>query len=572
MHRIQSYLLFIVFTFLCCLQQVNAQIWDWALSSEYKEYFSSGASFTNASGNTVFTGSYKDSIKIGSYRLVNEGQQKLFIAVADANGNIIQAFSDGVITDPSAAYVYDVQMDVDGSIILGGIFYADIQFNGVPYSCNGGAELFVAKYTAEGDFLWVKTFGSAQIADDILYKIALDNEGNIYATGFFGTSPMDLGSVILNNTGIQNAFLSKYSSDGNLLWARTVAIAGNSLSIHSRATCMAMSSENIYWMGYFRGTLTIEGESISSVTDQDEDVFIISLTKAGDFNWIKKDGGNSSDDCIRTAHVLADTMLIVTGYYQGASSNFAGHVLTNNPSTQSYHTAYYMASYHIDGTPKWAQPIFLTVGDDIMQSYGNVLYSVLDSELNVWVTGDFSGQVLLNGQSVNSIENSSDVFLMKYNTHTGEEMQRITIGTKKLEYPAGLGIDRCDELYSYGFYRDSVYFDGHLLNNDGCTSAFLARYNSNTGCNVTGLKEESEQSLLLLVPNPAQHQVTMQCPAFDKGEGTVIVYNARGQQEQLYVVAGPVEKIVLPLAVKPGIYLIQLITEKKKYSARLLVE
>ncbi len=571
MFRIQRLLLFVFILFLGFHQHALAQSWEWAIGTEYKT-FALGSSYTSPLGNTVFTGTYRDSIKIKNHVLVNKGFQRFFIAVSDLEGNISHVFSDGEMSASTEAYIYDVEMDKENNIIIGGVFYSgSINFHGVSYPCKGSAETFLAKYAPDGTLLWVKTFGSNTVSDDLLHNLVVDEDNNIYATGFFGNSPLELGDTTLNSSGVFNAFLVKYAPGGDLLWARTAEVSGNAMYKFSRGTCLALGAENIYWIGVFRNEMTFSEETISTISPNDENVFLISLSKDGAFNWLKNDGGDQSSDYARTVNLLADTMLLVTGYYQGINSSFAGYTLHNNPGDVNVHTGYYMAAYDINGNGKWAQPVLVSVGDEVLSSYGNIMSVVLDTELNAWLIGDYTGEVLLNGQTEYSVENSTDIFMIKYNTSLKTEMQRILVGDKKIELPWSIGIDQCDQLYSYGLYRDSVYFGDHLLYNPAANSTFLAKYKTNTLCTVTGLQHSEEQSLLLAVPNPAKHQVILQLPP-EKGIGQASLYNMLWQEQQSTSIQLSDDQIILPLLVKPGMYMLQVITETKKYNTKLLVE
>ena len=566
---------FLTFIFLrvFSLQQVNAQNWSWALSSEYKKFDAVGASYTNASGISVFCGSYTDSIKVGAVKLRNEGAHRFFIAVADADGNVLNVFSDGEMDLSGEAYIYDVTLDQQENIIIAGIFYnSPISFHGVTHPCIGPEELFIAKYTRDGNFQWVKTFGSTTNGGDILNKIITDESNNIYTTGFFGESDLDLGAITLANTGNQNTFLSKYDGDGNLLWAKTAVMQGNSMHRYARGTCIALKSDAVYWLGIYYGAFTIGGQTIGSVDAMDDDVYIVSLTRDGEFNWVKKDGGVASDDYARNAFVLADTMLLVTGYYQGLTSSFAGQTVRNTPDNAQVNTSYYIAAYHADATGKWAKPVLVPGTNQSVFSYGNINGMVLDKELNVWLTGVFRGEIMVGNELQYSINSSADIFMIKYNTRTGEQIELIKTGNEKTDYASSLGIDACDQLYCFGFYRDSLYVGNHLLYNPTVNSAFLAKYETNTNCNVTSVDALKTESVFLLAPNPAHEQVQLNLPENISQDYSVSIYNAMGQEEQVYTIHSFDRQMLLPLAVKPGIYVVQLIAAGKRYTSKLIVE
>jgi hypothetical protein len=95
--------------------------------------------------------------------------------------------------------------------------YYEGQFN----TTSGDRQLFLAKYTSDGQIVWGKQFGGYY--QDFAGIIKLDNTGDIILTGSYYFS-IDLNySDTLNAFGIsnaQNSFIAKFSPDGELIWDR----------------------------------------------------------------------------------------------------------------------------------------------------------------------------------------------------------------------------------------------------------------------------------------------------------------------------------------------------------------
>jgi hypothetical protein len=555
------------------IQKSDAQNWNWALSSEYKGFDALGASYTNASGTSVFCGSYTDSIKLGAVELLNVGTHRFFIAVADANGNITHAFSDGEMGLTGEAYIYDITLDQEENIIIAGTFYStSITFHGTAYPCVGPDELFIVKYTRDGDFLWARTFGSTAPGGEFIHKIVTDENNNIYGAGLFGESDLNFGSVVLPNTGIQNPLLVKYDADGNLLWAKASELHGNGEYKYARGACLALKSDGLFWMGMFKGEFTMGGQTIGAVDAPTEDIYIVSLTRDGAFNWVKKDGGDQSGDYPRNAVVLGDTMLLISGYYQLGDANIAGTTLVNSTNPSQVNTAGYLAAYRTDGTGKWAVRVLVPGTNENMFSFGESLAMVLDRAGDIWLAGEFAGEVVVGEELQYSVNNTEDIFMIKYHAGNGEKMDFIKTGNEKTEMAWSLHIDACDQLYCYGLYYDSLYIDDQLLYNPNEPSVFLATYETTTSSSVTGLTEKSDESLLLLVPNPAHDQLKLVLPESIGENFSVSICNAMGQEKHVYTIHSSNRQIELPLTVKPGIYMVQLMAGEKRYTSKLIVE
>lgn len=152
----------------------------------------------------------------------------------DANGNFIWAKSFGGENDdiPSS-----IVMDAAGNIYLGGTFQKTVDFDPGPgitsVLADGGnfytdiSDAFVSKFTASGDFVWVRTIGAANIPGDltpeVIKDLALDDSGNLYVLGKFAGADIDidpgaavvpLASAIPNG---RNSFLLKLDPNGNYI-------------------------------------------------------------------------------------------------------------------------------------------------------------------------------------------------------------------------------------------------------------------------------------------------------------------------------------------------------------------
>jgi hypothetical protein len=90
---------------------------------------------------------------------------------------------------------------------------------------HGMQDVFLAKYSSEGSYLYSHVFGSdGNTETDICAGMDVDSEGSVWLTGqFFGQQadydPSDDGQVVLSSNGLNDCFVAKYTSDG-VLWDR----------------------------------------------------------------------------------------------------------------------------------------------------------------------------------------------------------------------------------------------------------------------------------------------------------------------------------------------------------------
>ena len=77
----------------------------------------------------------------------------------------------------------------------------------------GGDDVYIVRYDANGNQLWAKQFGTSK--DDDPTQVSVDSQNNIIVVGTTG------GMLFGPFTGPQgDAFIVKYDSNGNQLWAK----------------------------------------------------------------------------------------------------------------------------------------------------------------------------------------------------------------------------------------------------------------------------------------------------------------------------------------------------------------
>jgi hypothetical protein len=97
-----------------------------------------------------------------------------------------------------------VTTDAAGNVYVGGEFFSSsIKSPGAADTArNSGTryDFFIARYTASGSLVWLKSFGSPA-GDDKIQGIAADADGNIFITGNATGSTLILGEDTLTGSG-----------------------------------------------------------------------------------------------------------------------------------------------------------------------------------------------------------------------------------------------------------------------------------------------------------------------------------------------------------------------------------
>ena len=219
---------------------------------------------SDSSGNSYVTGYFYGIASFGGLTLTNNGNQDIFIAKLDSNGNWLWAKkAGGSITD----YGYSIAIDSLGNCYATGYFKGTAYFGNKTLTSIGENDIFVAKLDSSGNWLWVKQAGGFN--DDYSYSIATDSPENSYVTGNFrGTA--SFGDISLPGSGENDIFLAKLDSSGNWLWAQK---AGGTSSDYSYSIAID-SLGNSYITGYFNGTATFGTLPTLTANDVNSDIFI----------------------------------------------------------------------------------------------------------------------------------------------------------------------------------------------------------------------------------------------------------------------------------------------------------
>ncbi|MCE3278732.1 MAG: hypothetical protein K0S44_923 [Bacteroidetes bacterium] len=194
---------------------------QWARSAGGPSAESPGAICLDNSGNPIFTGIfYSSNIYFGTVMVSNLGvtNYQLFTAKYDSSGNLLWAKACG---GTASEVPYSITTDLDSNVYVSGYMSSSFTFGTSTLNTNGGADIFIAKYTSSGTEVWAKNFGGSGTED--AYAVRTDENNDVYIAGDIGSTGINFGSTVLNTTGTgRDIFIAKLTSQGNEIWATSV--------------------------------------------------------------------------------------------------------------------------------------------------------------------------------------------------------------------------------------------------------------------------------------------------------------------------------------------------------------
>jgi gliding motility-associated-like protein len=274
-----------------------------------------GLSIAVNSNALIVTGFFYGSADFDAQTITSNGQQDIFLAKYDLNGNLQWAVNAGGSLDDVGN---KVSFDSNGNILVTGEF-ASSNFNAGSHnlnSLNNSIDVFIAKFDPAGNCLWAKSGTSIYI--DRGTQITSDDSGNVYVAGEFSdTVQFD---VIHDNVMYNALFLIKYDPNGNEQWFRwfgsgnTVKMKGLEITSGGDLILLGNYTSALYYFG-FNSSFTLTSPFINNY-------FLSKLTTGGDLLWSVTDGSNAamSSECLA---IKPNQEITVGGTYQCRFDGFS---------------------------------------------------------------------------------------------------------------------------------------------------------------------------------------------------------------------------------------------------------
>jgi hypothetical protein len=302
-------------------------------------------------------------------------------------------------------------------------------------------DAFLTKYDSNGTIIWTKTLGSDNY--DYNQALAIDSNNNVYITGY---TQGNFDGILTQ--GGSDAFLTKYDSNGNKQWTKTLGSASNDYS-----WAVAIDSNNyVYITGYTADDL----DGNTNVNEGGWDVFLTKYDSAdGTIIWTKIVDDNTSWDYSKGLAIDSNNNIYITGYTGG---DLDGN--TNQGSIDAF-----LTKYDINGDKKWTKLLGTS-------SYETSNAVAIDSNNNIYFTGYTGGD--LDGNIGSNLGNA-DTYLTKYDTD-GTNIWTKLLNTTSLEVSYGVATDSNNYVYITGYTRGNL--DGNTNANEGTNDVFLTKYDT----------------------------------------------------------------------------------------------
>lgn len=464
------------------------------------------------------------------------------------------------------------------------------------YVANDFGDVFLVKYDNTGQQLWAKSAAGSQDSPPATNTypngIALDPSGNILVTGFFTSATLTLESTVLTRVSTVDMFVAKYTSAGNLLWAKSAAIgnvgnvgfnvasdaAGNAIVVGSYSAasmtigtttftnpctsgggCPSMlvvkydgTNGAVLWAkSSFAGVGTSYCYSVA--TDASNNVYV-----GGDFSKT----GNTRNSIVKY-NSLGDTLWTQSngGWFvttDGSGNLYSGYdKVANNGLVKKYNSATGAVAWTTTPTGNTSNKGVATRTD----AAGNVYYAGTFRSTSI-TFGTFTVAHAGSGSD-------DDIFIVKYD-NTGTPLWATAVGGTGFDALNGFTVDNGGNVYVGGFFLSpSLTFGSTTLNVLGLGyNVFFARLgDANTGVNHLYM-----DNAFRVYPNPSKGKFMIEFT--NKQSATnVEVYNLVGEKIQTGIGMQQQTAKEIDLSNAPkGIYFVKMSDGEKMYTNKIVVE
>ena len=218
----------------------------------------------------------------GVFNLTPAGNEDIILFKWNSSGDFVWA---NIMGGTSSDYGTSLYVSPNGTTYLTGFFRGVVDFDPGPGSVSlnsGGAQsdIFIARYNTSGNLVWAKKMGGT--SNDRAFALDMDSTGKFCISGYFGgIVDFDPGAGIFNmNAGTgDDAFIARYDTLGNFVWAKQIADA-------SSDALATDSIGNVYVTGQCNVTDIDPGPGVFTITPPGNvAIYILKLDPTGNFIW-----------------------------------------------------------------------------------------------------------------------------------------------------------------------------------------------------------------------------------------------------------------------------------------------
>lgn len=459
------FILFFIFSSTLMFAQPQ---WLKGFGDENSNYFS--GMDVDQSGNIYLAGLFSDSITLGGITAYG-GSYDMYIAKFNADGEILWLKAE---TSDARYDLYDLKIsNNDGFVICGTFDTDDAVFGDITLAQSDFGNTYVVKYDYNGTAVWGKT----EIGYAYYEHLAVDANGDVIITGsLYGEFTFD-GSL-QESFGEYDILYAKYSVNGDALWIKVMGGEGYEFS----GEVITDAENNIILTGRFNMPFEFDGNVFN--LDALGDNFVMKTNADGTSIWVNLIASENDDSEIKGMAIGADGNL-----YLGVSVENNTHVDAITINTLGLVDACLMQLNPDNGALNWYK-----TGGGYEYDY---VYALEVGSEGVFIGGVYSGIAEFDGLQLPDAYSGSYITSYDYN---GDATQVVSFVGESFVSLQEIEVDQHGNMYAGGSFYDDIVFDGlESLTTNGSVDIFLYKEASP----LVAINNYAETINVSIAPNPA---------------------------------------------------------------------
>ncbi len=444
-------LILLLFPFLSLHAQDNVKVWHWMEQLGGAGWDMPNGMVSDSEDNIYIAGGFTETLEGGKKSVESSGNRDIYVARYTQEGRLEWLWqAGGQYMDKITA----IKEAPDNDIYIAGMVDGEVSFDKTEVE-GEGKRLFVSRITKKGACEWVTTIDYSGVAAG--YLLETDVQGNLVLGGVF-TDSLSCNGEVLTSHGHQDIFLVRldqngqlskmtcygangkekltalssdslghmylaaqynksFSLGGNTVKANSTAKSGNSVVFQidtgfnvnwyktmyspSYATIKGLAcdlEDNLLLGGTFNHTLQVD--TLSYYTQGLNDLFVAKADTSGHITWLNTFGGKKNDDVAQVKLNKLGGLLVLGSYTDSLQLD------TITLLSDSYYSDAFVAQINTKGDVTWSDAL---QGDRSNRASA----AAIDSEGNLFLTGTFNGTIK-GGNTEYTTLGSEDIYVAKY--------------------------------------------------------------------------------------------------------------------------------------------------------------